>query len=269
MPNTYTDRLRLVLQEEKGNLLTWDALANQMVELIDDAIAGIATVSMASGDVTLTTQNNLSDQARNAMIQATGTLTANRVINVPAVTKAYLVINDTSGAFTLTVKTAAGSGVEVTQGKMAIVICDGTNVVSDFEVALAANASNLGGVAAAAFAQLAVRNTYTKSQDVQGVDVAYSATIELDASLSNVFDIGALTGNLTLSNPTNTVHGQTIIVHLTQDGTGSHTVTFGSNWLFPGGSTGIASGANEKSSIYGTVDTDGFIRSAITQDYTV
>jgi hypothetical protein len=40
------------------------------------------------------------------------------------------VTNATTGAFTLTVKTAAGTGVAVTQGSASILYCDGTNVVA-------------------------------------------------------------------------------------------------------------------------------------------
>lgn len=142
MANTYTDRLRLIIQENFGNLLVWGELANQMVELIDASIAGMATINMSAGNVTLSTQNNLPDQARNAILLANGTLGTNREIVVPAQTKIYMVINDTTGAFTLTVKTALGSGVVIPQGEMAVVVCDGTNVRSDFSVAFAADAGN-------------------------------------------------------------------------------------------------------------------------------
>lgn len=60
----------------------------------------------------------------------TGVLTGNRVIIVPAVVQQYWVDNQTSGAFTLTVKTALGSGIAVTQGQRSILYCDGTNVLN-------------------------------------------------------------------------------------------------------------------------------------------
>ena len=59
----------------------------------------------------------------------TGILTGNRVIIVPATVQQYWVSNATTGAFTLTVKTSAGTGVAVAQGSRAIFYCDGTNVV--------------------------------------------------------------------------------------------------------------------------------------------
>lgn len=60
----------------------------------------------------------------------TGTLTGNRNVIVPATVQQYWVGNDTTGAYTFTVKTAAGTGIEVTTSARAILFCDGTNVLS-------------------------------------------------------------------------------------------------------------------------------------------
>jgi hypothetical protein len=61
--------------------------------------------------------------------QFSGTLTANMEIVVPNTVQQYWVRNNTTGAYTLTVKTAAGTGVVVVQSGAAIMYCDGTNVV--------------------------------------------------------------------------------------------------------------------------------------------
>jgi hypothetical protein len=58
----------------------------------------------------------------------TGTLTGNRSIIVPDTVAPYRVRNNTSGSFTLTVKTAAGTGVVVDQANGKFLVCDGTNV---------------------------------------------------------------------------------------------------------------------------------------------
>ena len=60
----------------------------------------------------------------------TGVLTGNRIVVVPATVQQYWITNSTTGAFTLTVKTSAGSGIAVPQGGAAILYCDGTNVVN-------------------------------------------------------------------------------------------------------------------------------------------
>lgn len=61
----------------------------------------------------------------------TGTLTGNRDIIVPNTTQQYWVSNQTSGSYTVGLRTTAqpSPGVTVTQGARAILYCDGTDVV--------------------------------------------------------------------------------------------------------------------------------------------
>lgn len=67
----------------------------------------------------------------------TGVLTGNRTIVVPQTVQQYWVANNTTGPYTLTVKTAIASGYTVNQGSRVILYCDGTNVL----------AADTGGVA--------------------------------------------------------------------------------------------------------------------------
>jgi hypothetical protein len=60
----------------------------------------------------------------------TGTLTGNRNVIVPNTVQQYWVANNTTGSYTFTVKTAAGTGVAVVAGSRTIMYCDGTNVVA-------------------------------------------------------------------------------------------------------------------------------------------
>lgn len=59
----------------------------------------------------------------------TGVLTGNRVIIVPATVQQYWVDNQTTGAYTFTVKTSAGLGVILASGERAILYSDGTDVL--------------------------------------------------------------------------------------------------------------------------------------------
>lgn len=59
----------------------------------------------------------------------TGVLTGNRNIIVPNTIQQYWVTNSTTGAYTLTVKTAATTGVVVTQTASSILYCNGNQVV--------------------------------------------------------------------------------------------------------------------------------------------
>lgn len=95
-----------------------------------------SAISVTSADVTLTEA-----QARCKQLATTGTLTGNRNLIVPNGPQEFTVTNGCSGAFNLTVKTAAGTGVIVAQSTTAYLQSDGTNVVS-IEAAAASIADN-------------------------------------------------------------------------------------------------------------------------------
>lgn len=60
----------------------------------------------------------------------TGILTGNRNIIVPQTVQQYWVANNTTGPYTLTIKTAIASGYTVNQGSRVILYCDSTNVLA-------------------------------------------------------------------------------------------------------------------------------------------
>lgn len=92
--------------------------AYRMIGRLSKSVAG-------SSDVTLTAA-----EARNEILELIGAITANINVIVPTVAAEWTVFNNTSGAFTLTVKTSAGTGIALKQGKRAILYGDGTNIVS-------------------------------------------------------------------------------------------------------------------------------------------
>ena len=59
-------------------------------------------------------------------------------------------------------------------------------------------------------------------------------TITPNFNNANNFSV-TLGGNRTLANPTNLTAGQSGVIVITQDGTGSRTLAYGSNFKFPGG----------------------------------
>lgn len=67
----------------------------------------------------------------------------------------------------------------------------------------------------------------------RSVTVAYAATVTPDSSTTDVLNIGALTGNLTLDNPAGTpADGQNLRIRFSQDSTGGRTITFASEYAF-------------------------------------
>lgn len=75
-----------------------------------------------SGTLTLT-----GTQLNRIAYNFTGVLTGNRIIIVPPTVQQYWITNSTTGAYTFTVKTAAGAGVTITQGQRGIYYCNGTD----------------------------------------------------------------------------------------------------------------------------------------------
>ena len=83
----------------------------------------------------------------------------------------------------------------------------------------------------------------TKGTIGEVITVSYASTITLDFRTANNFTV-TLTGNTTFANPSNLAAGQSGILFVLQDGTGSRTGAFGSYWDFSDGtaptlSTGV------------------------------
>jgi hypothetical protein len=85
-----------------------------------------------------------------------------------------------------------------------------------------------------AYAALDTAQTWTKGQRGEITALTDGATITPDFADSNNFSV-TLGGNRTLANPTNLTAGQSGCIWITQDGTGSRTLAYGSYWDFTGG----------------------------------
>lgn len=160
MPSSFTSSLRLTLPATGENSGTWGTLVNTgITDLTDSAIAGTANITIAASDVTLTSVNGLADQARAMILNVTGTPGAARNIICPAVSKLYVVSNNITGGYYVTVKTSAGTGVVIPNGETKLIRCDGTNVVNaltadtvsivDFGVSLSSTANQTTNIQAA------------------------------------------------------------------------------------------------------------------------
>jgi hypothetical protein len=79
-----------------------------------------------------------------------------------------------------------------------------------------------------------VAQTFTSGQRGEITGLTDGATITPDLADSNNFSV-TLGGNRTLANPSNIVAGQSGSFFITQDGTGSRTLAYGSYYDFAGG----------------------------------
>ena len=83
-------------------------------------------------------------QASNIIQEYTGTLSSNQIIILPPTVQLYSFSNNTTGAYTFTIKTTAigASTITLASGQTIIVICDGTNVFNS-QTAATSTASSL------------------------------------------------------------------------------------------------------------------------------
>ena len=263
MSSTYTTRLRLEKQGDGENPNSWGLRLNQnVIDLVDQAVGGYAVVSVSSVAVTLTEVNGSTDQSRNASLEFAGTLTADVTVLVPEVEKLYFIRENTTGSFGVKLKTNTGSAISLQQSTNILVACDGSELYK-LEVPTSVSAFTINTLTATSIdtsvinASLvsAANGTFTSTVSANTVDTSIAiitdatfagqvvgtpvtltdaASIALDLATGNNFTV-TLAGNRTLENPTNAVAGQTGQMYVIQDGTGSRTLAFGSNYKFPNG----------------------------------
>jgi Phage Tail Collar Domain len=125
MADTQEALLQTTVQETGNNDNTWGDIANENWELHAQAIAGQTAKSVTGGAVTLT-----DDEARSAVIIFSGTLTSTSTVTVPTRSKVWLVLDNTTGSYGVTMKTASGAGYRLPKGRPRQVFCDGANVKS-------------------------------------------------------------------------------------------------------------------------------------------
>lgn len=161
MPSSYTSLLGFV-QPVTGELTnTWGSTVNsQLTQLVEDAIAQYSTASVTSGDWTLTTTAaGAQNQARTAILIATGAPGTTRYIYAPQLSKTYVVINNCTDQSSVWVRGGTSSsyttGVEIEAAGSALVAWDST--VSDF-VKIAGGG---GGAAGAGSNQIFFQNDLT------------------------------------------------------------------------------------------------------------
>jgi len=130
MTTAYTSLLGLALPVTGELSGTWgDVVNNSITSLLDTAVAGTTTLS-TDADVTLTTTTGAGNQARQAILLCSSARTAIRNITAPASSKAYIVINATTGGYAVVIRgVGPTTGVTVSNGEKCVVAWNGSDFV--------------------------------------------------------------------------------------------------------------------------------------------
>jgi hypothetical protein len=132
MASTYSDlKFELIATGEQSG--TWGSTTNENIgTAIEQAIVGMATLvtgDFSSNVATLSLTNTTALQnARALCLNITATLSAAGTVNVPAIEKPYIIINNSVGGFAVTVKVSGQTGVSVPNGKRTVLYNNGTDV---------------------------------------------------------------------------------------------------------------------------------------------
>ena len=117
MASTYTP-LGVELMATGENAGTWGTKTNTNLTLAEQLLGGYLEVSIAGG--VQTTELDVDDgaltgKAQNRIIKFTGTITGNQTVTLPVLMENFYIIqNATTGAYTVELKAASGSGATVT-----------------------------------------------------------------------------------------------------------------------------------------------------------
>jgi len=236
MASTYSP-LKIELIGTGEQVATWGQTTNtNLGTAIEQAIGGKADVTMSSTSVTLTlTDTNALQNARALYLNLTGTPGGAATLNVPAIQKAYIVRNGTTGGNAVTVKVTGQTGVSVPNGATMHLYNNGTDVVNAM-TNLPAGAT-VGGVAigTGGGSVTSVAGTGTVNGITLTGTVTSSGSLTLGGALSNV-DLATQVTNTLPTNRGGT--GQTVtqycnlatnvsgILPIANGGTGTNSTTF-------------------------------------------
>ena len=213
-------------------------------------IADVSGTLVTTGDTgTVTSTMILDGTIANADISTTAEIAVSKLANGSARQLLQTASNGTDVEFTSNVdvpgtldvtgvatfdSTSTFTGVATFNAN---IVMEGTSA-DDHELTLTCNPTADVTVtlpdATTTVAGLAVAQSFTKAQRGTPVALTDAATIAVDLSLGNNFTV-TLAGNRTLGAPTNVTAGQSGVIVVTQDGTGSRTLAYNSAYKFAGG----------------------------------
>ena len=229
MSSTYSPLLRIELIGTGDQPGTWgDTTNTNLGSLIEQAIAGTATVSVTLGNVTLTELNGSADQSRCMALLITGSAGVSRNVVAPASSKIYIVSNTADAAIVL--KTSSSTGLTIPAGITQFAYYNGT----DFIAASQAYDADLAAIAALSSTGIIVRT---------GSGTATTRSIAVSGTGLSVTNADGVSGNPTIaSNATNANTVSTIVARDASGNFSAGTITAALTGDVTGNVTGNVSG---------------------------
>ena len=238
---SFTTKVSGAAAEFSGNVSAANLFASTNIFIGGTAIPNAAALTSVSNVITaLSATMATSIAARTAAITSVNTVITNlsatfatsinnRTTAITANTAAITSINTVVGNVSSTLATSIATRLPLAGGTLTGIV-SGTTLVMSAGVGLGAVSTLLGKklrmTAGGAIADL--------------VTLTDGANISVDLNTGQNFTV-TLGGNRTLDNPTNCVAGQVGSIFITQDGTGSRTLAYGSSWDFIGGEAPVLS----------------------------
>ncbi len=184
MASTFSSDLKLELMATGENSGTWGTKTNTNLELVQQAIAGVQSITLSSGSTTALVMSNASiSTARNMVIKfATITLSGATTVTIPDSIEKFYIFDCTSitNPTNLTIKTASGSGFTIDAAKIYAAYSNGTNLT---EISL----DSLGGtIGTTQIADDAVTNAKIANDAVENAQIASNAIQTSNISNVNV-----------------------------------------------------------------------------------
>ena len=286
MTSTYSTNLRLEKQGSGENAGSWgDRLNTNVIDLVDQAVGSYTSISLAADSHTLTTNNGSTDEARSAALFLHGTLTSSVDVKIPDnIEKTYVVRNNTSGSFAVTIKNVSETnGFEVPQNSTTVLFTDGVSVnpvttpvnqSTGAIISLSATTINVPTITSAAISGSTINVPTITGGAVSGTSIVgtnitaqSTATFEsvvsvsgaaiakfVEASVSGDHQLNLLQsnnffiytkGNVSVQTPLNINRGQSGIIYVVQDNTGANTISFSDVWkTSKGGSVNLTTRAS-------------------------
>ena len=181
MASTYTTNLRLTKQGDGDNPNTWGEVLNNVISLVDQAVASYTTVSIGSAaTVTLTENLGNLDQSRSAILEfkgSVGGVATSIFVLIPNSPKTYAIRNvvsaNTTASDAVILRVAGNAGVTVPTGGTGYFLTNGTSVFS----LNAAGIPGLGTVATKDVGVCATNIPDTSLSDIRYVRTSVSSSI--------------------------------------------------------------------------------------------